>query len=113
MIKKVKANIKPLSMNRAYQGRKFKTVEYKEYEAHLLETLPNRKIPNDKFLEVEILLNLTKTSYSRFDVDNAVKPILDILQKRYNFNDSKILKLKVEKVLTVDYSFEVKIKVLK
>ena len=32
------------------------------------------------------------------DIDNPVKPFLDILQKRYGFNDRHIYQLHVEKV---------------
>ena len=36
-------------------------------------------------------------SSSASDVDNPIKPIQDILQKKYDFNDNRIWKLEVEK----------------
>ena len=33
------------------------------------------------------------------DIDNAVKPILDILQKKYKFNDKDVYELHVFKVM--------------
>ena len=37
-------------------------------------------------------------SSKNMDVDNGVKPFVDILQKRYGFNDRYIYRLNVEKV---------------
>jgi len=34
------------------------------------------------------------------DIDNPVKPFLDILQKKYNFNDSDIYELNIVKSVT-------------
>ena len=39
-----KINIKPLSVNQAWMGRKFKTKFYKDYEIELALKLPKLKI---------------------------------------------------------------------
>lgn len=33
------------------------------------------------------------------DIDNPVKPFLDILQKKYGFNDSRVMEMNVKKVI--------------
>jgi hypothetical protein len=89
--------IKPLSVNKCWQGKRFKTTDYLAYEKELLYTLPpfDLKRSTDP-LHVNILLGVSNLA---FDVDNAVKPLLDVLQKKYNFDDRYIFRLIVEKVL--------------
>jgi Holliday junction resolvase RusA-like endonuclease len=87
--------VKPLSVNEAWQGRKFKTDKYKKYEEVLLMMLPNINIDFDKqplelFIEVGF-------SNKASDIDNVIKPFVDILQKKYEFNDKYIYRLLVEK----------------
>ena len=38
----MRINLKPLSVNQAWMGRKFKTPAYKKYEADMLILLPNK-----------------------------------------------------------------------
>ncbi len=85
--------IKPLSVNKAWQGRKFKTQLYKAYEKELLYKLPKLKVPKGR-LRIEINVYF-KNKLS--DIDNVLKPFLDILQKKYNFNDRDIYKLEIKK----------------
>ena len=92
----MKIRIKPLSINKAFQGKRFKTVDYKAYEFNLTKMLPNEfKAPEGK-LELNI-----KVGYSSplSDVDNMLKPFIDILQKKYNFDDKMIYKIVIEKEL--------------
>ena len=87
--------IKPLSVNEVWAGRRFKTPAYKSYEQELSYLLPKKlEIPNGK-LELKITFGFSNKAS---DIDNPVKPLLDILQKTYGFNDKKIYKLEVEKV---------------
>lgn len=86
--------IKPLSVNRAWKGKRFKTAEYNFYEQQLLLLLPrNFKVPAGN-LEVEIEMGF---SNSASDIDNPIKPFIDILQKAYEFNDKLIQQLKIKK----------------
>ena len=89
----MRINIKPLSVNKCWRGRRFKTDKYKVYENELLYTLPKSEIKKCK-LYVYIKFGFSSKAS---DIDNPVKPILDILQKKYGFNDNMIYKLKVEK----------------
>ena len=88
-----KVNIKPLSINEAYRGRRFKTQKYKDYEQELWYKLPNKNIPDGELaLELEFGFSNKGT-----DIDNCIKNFTDILQKKYLFNDNRIYKLRVDK----------------
>ena len=81
--------IKPLSVNQVWQGKRFKTKAYKKYEKEVLLLLPNKfKVPLGR---LEIVLKFGFSS-KLADWDNPIKPFQDILQKKYNFNDSQIYK---------------------
>lgn len=88
-----KINIKPLSVNECWQGRRFKTKEYKQYEKDLLLMLPNTKLKIQR-VSIDIVFGF---SNSLCDIDNPLKPFLDILQKKYNINDKDIYRLTVSK----------------
>lgn len=85
--------IKLLSVNEAFQGRRFKTPEYKAYEAELLYTLPRRELPKQPF-KVSFEFGFSNKGA---DIDNPVKILLDVFQKKYDFDDKEIYRLEVEK----------------
>lgn len=89
----MKIDINPLSVNKCWQGRRFKTQEYRSYEDELLYKLPNLK-PFNGLISIYIVFGF---SSKLKDIDNPLKPFLDILQKKYKFNDRDIYKLGVEK----------------
>ena len=91
----IKINIKPLSVNQCFQGRRFKTPKYKTYEDELLATLKPIKLPKPPF---QIYFKFGFSS-KLSDWDNPIKPFQDILQKKYNFNDRDVFKAIVEKEL--------------
>lgn len=91
-----RVNIKPLSVNEAWQGKRFKTLKYKKYFRDLWVLLPSRlEVPKRIHLHIEWGL-----SSKLADVDNPLKPFIDILQKKYGFDDRQIYKLTVEKSFT-------------
>ena len=85
--------IKPLSINQCWQGRRFKTKVYKSYESELILKLKNTKISNGKLKLIITFGFSNKLS----DIDNGLKPFIDILQKKYKFNDRMIYELIVKK----------------
>ena len=92
-----RCEIKPLSVNEAYMGRKRKTAKYREYEAELPKLLPEIEVP----LRGDLGLRVTwGFSSSASDLDNPLKPFLDILQTTYGFNDKRVHELIVHKVKT-------------
>ena len=85
--------IKPLSVNEAWKGRRFKTDAYKKYERNLTLMLPKKvTIPEPPFV---IMLKFGFSS-SASDWDNCIKTTQDILAKKYKFNDKLIRKGIVE-----------------
>ena len=93
----IKIQEKPLSVNEAWQGRRFKTPKYKQWEELLLYTLP--KLKSIKEQQIFIYLEYGVSSKNA-DIDNPNKPTIDVLQKKYNFNDRYIVQLHNKKVLT-------------
>lgn len=91
----VKINIKPLTVNQAWKGKRYKTKKYSIFEKECLLSLPNIKISNN-YLSIILEYGF---SNKLSDIDNPTKMILDILQKRYNFNDNKIYQLLIKKVI--------------
>lgn len=85
----MKINIKPLSVNQVWRGRRFKTPKYTKYERDVMFMLKPMKIPEPPF-KIEITYGF---SSKLADVDNPCKPFLDILQKYYKFNDRDIYEL--------------------
>jgi Holliday junction resolvase RusA-like endonuclease len=90
----VRVDIKPLSVNECFQGRRFKTKKYKAYEKEALLKLKPMQVGKGR-LSLSLLVGL---SSKNADLDNILKPWIDIMQKRYGFNDRHIYKLIVEKV---------------
>lgn len=85
--------IKPLSVNQCFQGRRFRTKEYDRYEKDVMALLVAIKLPPPPY-SVYYEFGF---SNSLADLDNPVKPIQDILQKRYGFNDRDIYEMTVVK----------------
>ena len=86
-------NIKPLSVNEAWQGRRFKTPKYNKYIKDILTILPPLKVSDCK-LELEITFGLSSVAA---DIDNPLKCFIDCLQKKYGFDDKMIYRLVVNK----------------
>lgn len=89
-----RVKIKPLSVNEAWQGKRYKTDAYKKYERAVLLMLPKMKIP-DGPLKISFTFGFSNVLC---DWDNPVKPIQDIMQKKYGFNDKNIHEANVKKV---------------
>lgn len=104
----IKIDIKPLSVNKAFQGRRFKTKAYKSYEKIVLLMLPNLKIP-DPPLKLKYEYGF---SNKNADIDNPCKLITDILQKKYGFNDRDIYQLNQKKVIVPKGSEYIKFRIL-
>ena len=87
MIQKI-IELKPLSVNKAWQGRRFKTKDYKQYEKDfnlLVGSLEKEKIKGDIAVTIEWHLKNDK----RTDIDNPTKPLLDLLSKAGAWEDDR------------------------
>jgi Holliday junction resolvase RusA-like endonuclease len=91
-----KINEKPMSVNLAWQGKRFKTPAYKEYESSMLLMMPKAKIETDEMLRVEFFFGFSNKAS---DLDNPVKLLMDIAQKKYSFNDKMVFELNVRKCI--------------
>ena len=90
-----RVDVKPLSVNRAWQGKRYRTPEYKAYQKEVLLKLRALDIPNG---ELEAYYTFGVSS-KLSDWDNPVKPFQDILQAKHGFDDRRIVRAVVEKVL--------------
>ena len=90
----MRLDIKPLSVNEAWKGRRFKTDSYKSYERSVLMLLRPMTIPEGP---LELFLEWGFSSAGS-DFDNPIKPFTDCLQKKYGFNDNRIVRAVIEKV---------------
>lgn len=104
-----KIDLKPLSVNDAWRGRRFKTPAYEDYEYDLFPLLPNNiKIPEGK-LKLYLEFGFSNDGS---DWDNPIKPFVDILQKKYNFNDKRIYRSIVDKKIVKKGEEYIKFKIL-
>ena len=104
----MKVIINPLSVNQCWKGKRYKTDLYNKYERDTLLLLPNMEVSKE---HLHIIITFGFSSKLK-DIDNPIKPFLDILQKKYKFNDRDIYKLEVEKTIVAkgkEYiNFEIK-----
>ena len=90
----LKLPVKPLSVNKCWQGKRFKTKTYKDYEDEVMQLLMGQKLDIGDVMWLSITFGF---SNKLSDIDNCLKPLLDILQKKYGFNDRNIYQLVVSK----------------
>jgi len=90
-----KIEIVPLSVNKAFQGKRFKTPAYKKFERDCLLLLPKIKIPAVP-LEVHYIFGFSSVLS---DIGNPEKLVTDILCKKYGFDDRFIYKMTIEKCI--------------
>ena len=86
--------IKPLSVNAAYRGRRFATPELSKYKRDVMLLLPRIRVPTGK-LGVKYTFGISKAT----DGENCIKAFTDILSEKYGFNDNIIYRWEVEKVV--------------
>lgn len=89
--------IKPLSVNLAWQGKRFKTQKYKDWIEDAIIQLKAITPPNTKRLKLIVNFGV---SNSAADIDNPLKPLLDLIQRKYQINDNRFYKLEVTKEIT-------------
>lgn len=91
-----KINEKPLSVNAAFLGRKIKSASYREYEKTMLFMMPAGKIDSTDMLRIEFFFGFSSKAA---DIDNPCKPLIDLAQKKYGFNDKMVFELNVRKCI--------------
>ena len=86
----------PLSVNELWIGRKWKTKKYEAYEKEIAALLPARKTIQGKF-RLQFVFRIKNAN--RCDLDNLIKPLVDIMQKKgYYTDDRNLVGLMAEKI---------------
>ena len=94
-MKPIRINIKPLSVNSSYQGRKVPTRALNSFKKHSALLLPEKiGFEFNGLLEMHINFGV---SSKLADIDNLLKSFIDATQTKYDYNDRYIYKLVVEK----------------
>ena len=86
--------MKPITVNHAWRGgKRYRSDYYLAFEQELMLRLPRMEIPEGRLM-VSYEFGVSNKG---FDYDNAIKPFQDVLQKKYDFNDSRIYEAIVRK----------------
>lgn len=86
---KCKVEIRPLSVNAAWKGRRFKTPEYTQYENDMQILLPQVSQPWNEPIRMTYTFKLRRASTT--DVDNLIKPLQDILVRTGIIADDNLI----------------------
>ena len=81
--------LKPLSVNKCWKGRRFKTKDYLDYEKCLLLMIGKQKMIKG-YVEVEYHFHIK--NYKMSDVGNFEKPLSDIIVKAGMIEDDRFIK---------------------
>lgn len=98
----IQLDIKPLTVNKAWQGKRFTTKDYKKYTEDCLLLLPRVEVQASKY---EIIYRFYLIHHKTTDYDNLIKPLQDIIVKKGIIPDDKyIYRAVIEKIpSTRDY----------
>lgn len=87
--------IKPLSVNEAFKGRRFRTDKYNTFIKNMLHLLPKiASIPNKECIKLAIEFGFSNRGS---DIDNCCKSFIDCLVKKYGVDDRYIYEMHVFK----------------
>lgn len=104
-----KIDIKPLSVNEAFQGRRFRTDKYDFFIKNMLLMLPKTiEIPDETNIKLAIEFGF---SSKNSDIDNCCKAFIDCLVKKYKVDDRHIYEMHVFKTIVPKSKEYIKFKV--
>ena len=86
-------NIKALSVNSCYQGKRFKNQLHKDYVKEVMSQLPIKFIGIPPY---KLIIEFGLSSKLQ-DLDNCIKVFQDCLTVKYNFNDREIYEIQANK----------------
>ena len=93
---KITVPVKSLSINQAFQGRRFKSSKYVDFCRDVCKVLPFAK----KTIKGECMIDYTfyESNYKMSDVDNRIKTMQDMLVNlNYIADDKQIIELRARK----------------
>lgn len=97
----IRIKVKPLSLNSAYSGKRYKTKECTAFKRDLYFMLPDIKLPAPPYC-IHFKFGVSSASS---DGDNLIKVSQDTISERYQFND-KLIKKWIVEVESVKKGFE-------
>jgi len=111
---KIILKTRALSVNKCWQGRRFKTQDYKDYEKELTALLTpyrrQRTLKGKVAVDVVFYLKWASTT----DFDNLLKPLFDILVKNEIISDDRFIwDMKVKKVKADEDKIVINLKAIK
>jgi hypothetical protein len=92
----IKINYKPLSLNEAYSGKRYKTEYCRAFTKAVTLMVKPQKLPPPPY-KISFIFGVSNMAA---DWDNPVKLAQDCIAKKLRFNDKMIYKGEAEKVLT-------------
>lgn len=96
---KISLNIEPLSVNTAWQGRKYKSLKYNNWLQEglwTLKTMEIQKVSGNVAIYIDFYTNKSR------DIDNNIKTFLDLLCKADIIDDDRfVYELHIKKIDTV------------
>ena len=105
----LEVDISPLSVNKCWQGRRFKTTLYKNWLKEIAFKLKRSlRMPDTKdwlYMEVEFHIKNIKMA----DIDNPMKPLLDSLTHNGIIKDDRYIKRQTVEKFKVDNKEDEKI----
>ena len=106
-IMNVKIQLKPVSVNEAFQGRRFKTKKCKQYCDDFLLVAPRKNMVKG-IIQVQYRFHVK--NHAMTDYDNLIKITQDmIVKKGYIEDDRKIYRATIYKIPSKDNFIEIKI----
>ena len=104
----IEISIKPLSVNEAFKGVRYKTKKYDTFIRSMLFLLPKITLPQAPY-SINIVLGYSSKAS---DIDNGLKSFLDCLVKKYGFDDREIYQMTVKKEIVKKGSEFIKFELL-
>lgn len=106
----IKIELKPVSVNEAFKGRRFKTEICEDYENDFFKVAPKREMIKGK---IEIEYKFYMVNHGLSDYDNYIKITQDLLVKcGYIEDDRKIYKATIYKIPSKKNYIEIKIRTM-
>ena len=93
-----KLDIKAISVNEAYTGRRFATDKLRQFKKDMANLLRGRKIKDAKGKRIKIEYDVG-CSNAGFDVHNAIKATTDCISDKYGFNDNQVYLMTIKKTM--------------
>jgi len=89
--------ISPISNNKLWQGRRYKTLLYTDWIKEGLFIMPKRNRIKGN-VKIQLYFYIKHFNFNRCDLDNFLKPTIDLIVKKgWISNDKKIQRIICEK----------------